>query len=278
VNNDVQQINQLFKYLTRSEEHSQEFETFIALLRGLKDFSSLLDFYGPEFVNILLYELLPQLEGALNKALVIETIVEATYGEMDLVTLNDLFNQYIVLLKEDATTLEYASRCLLGFVASGITPGQIFNHLATFKHKDFAVAVLALTNILSSDTLDTHSISFHQEVDHAHVMKQRTYYFTQFIVILHPLVAKYTMVSAINFVFTYENARIDWPFSQPGSTQRLIAAKILTEKEGQLFEELGKLLHDETVELSSPSISNMYHKMFAKKDPLEVIFTLPSAE
>ncbi len=44
MNNNVQQINQLFKYLIRSDEYSEEFETFIALLRGLKDFSHCLNF------------------------------------------------------------------------------------------------------------------------------------------------------------------------------------------------------------------------------------------
>ncbi len=278
MNNNVQQINQLFKYLIRSDEYSEEFETFIALLRGLKDFSPLLEFYGSEFVNILLYELLPELEDASNKALVIETIVEATYGELDLVTINDLFNQYMVLLEDDAISLENASRCFFGFLASGITPTQIFNYMSTFKYKDFAVAVLALTNILSSDTLNTYSLSFYKEVDCAHIMKQRTYYFTQFIVILHPLVANYTMVSAINFVFNYESARIDWPFSRPGSTERLVTANILTKEEGQIFEELGNLLHDKTVELSYPRITNLYQKMFEGKDLLDVIFTLPSTQ
>ncbi len=278
MNNNVQQINQLFKYLTRSAESSQEFETFIALLRGLKDFSTLLEFYGPEFVSMLLDEVLPVLEDVSTKAIVIETVIESTYGEMDTILLRDLFNQYIVLIEDYSTTLEDASRCLKGFTASGIPQSEIFNRVAQFKDKDYAVALLALTDILSLDGVDTNHIAFQKEVIDAHIIKQRTYFFTQFIAILHPLVGKYTHVSAIDFVFNHENARIDWPFSQPGSTQRLITANILTTEEGAIFEELGKLLHDETVELTSPRIANMYPKMFEGKDPLDIIFTLPSAQ
>ncbi|WP_127487174.1 hypothetical protein [Paenibacillus ehimensis] len=271
----VQKINSLFKYLTHGNEGSPEFETFMAFLRGLKDYSTLLDFYDVEFIRHLLEDVLPKINEKYNKALVIETIVEATYGNAEKSMIEKLFSEYIPLLAQYATTLENAARCLRGFIESGISSNEIFVEIAMFKDKQHAISLLTYINIHSWGDLPPQSSTLQAQVKDAQKVRERTYIFAQFLVILHPLVSKYQRVSSIDFVFDYEGAHVDWPFSREGSSLRLVKQNIIDEREGAIFEELGKLIHDEAVDLQSSRVLNLYQTLFNGRDPLDVIFTLP---
>lgn len=144
-----------------------------------------------------------------------------------------------------------------------------------FKDKQHAISLLAYISIHSWGNLPPQSSTLQAEVKDAQKVRERTYIFAQFLVILHPLVSKYQGVSSIDFVFDYEGAYVDWPFSREGSSLRLVKQNIIDEREGAIFEELGKLIHDEAIDLQSSRVLNLYQTLFSGRDPLDVIFTLP---
>ncbi|WP_138754142.1 hypothetical protein [Paenibacillus sinopodophylli] len=268
-------INSIFKYLTQSNEGSPEFETFMAFLRGLKDYSSLLDIYDVEFIDHLLEEVLPKTNEECSKALIIETIVEATYGNAENNMLNELFHDYILLVERHATTIKNAAICLRGMIASGLSSRDVFVRIAMFQDKSYAVSLLTFINFHSWGELPSELTELQAEVDDAQKIRERSYIFTQFLVILHPFISKYQRVSSIDFVFDYEGAHVDWPFSHKGSALRLIKQNIIDEREGTIFEELGMLIHDESIDLHSIKVLNLYQALFDGRDPLNIIFTLP---
>ncbi len=271
--NNEQKINVVFQYLVHSDEGSPEFETFMALLRGLKDYSSLLDHYGFEFIQLLWKEVLPKVEETYNKALVIETLVEATYGNANKEMLNELFDEYILLIEQYATGLDNAARCLNGFIASGIDVSEISINVGKLKDQTYAIALLAYLNAHSWGNLPE---DLQSEVKAAREIRERTYIFAQFLVILNPLIAKYQKVSSIDFVFDYEGAHIDWPFAEEGSSLLWIERGIINDREGHIFEELARVIHNESIDLQSRQVLSLYERLFEGRDPLDVIFTVPS--
>jgi hypothetical protein len=274
----VKKINSLFKYQADHNEGSPEFESYMAFLRGLRDYSTLLDFYGIEFIDILL-ETLPKINDKDNKASIIETIVEAYYGldvEKDLI--EKLFNEYISLLSQYATTIKEAGRCLKGFIELGISDFEIIVRIARFEDKQYASALLPHLGVRPWGELPPELSAFQEEVVYAQRIRRRTYIFTQFLVIVHPLISKYERVSSINFVFDYEGAHIDWPFSQAGSSSMWVEEHIIDEAEGAIFEKLGKFIHDSSVDLQLASILNLYQELLKGRDPFDVIFTLPNVQ
>lgn len=247
----------------------------MALLRGLKDYSSLTEHYGEDFVRLLWKDVLPKVTETHNQVSVIETLVEATYGNTEPNVLEQLFDAYMPLLEQYATTLDHAARCLFGFIESGIGIQDVSDRIAKFPHRRYAVALLAYINAYEWADQPSDTDELQTEVKNARKIRERTYIFTQFLVILHPLIGKYQKVSSIDFVFDYEGAHIDWPFSREGSSLRLVEQHIIDEREGAIFEELGTLIYDESVDLQSPEVLSLYESLFEGRDPLGVIFALP---
>jgi len=270
--NNEQNINVVFQYLVQSDEGSPEFETFMALLRGLKDYSSLLDHYGEDFIELLWEEVLPKTNDPHNKAAIIETLVEATYGNANKEMLNELFDEYILLIDQYATVLDNAARCLNGFIASGIDVSEISINVGKLKDQKYAIALLAYLNAALWGNLPE---DLQSEVKAAREIRERTYIFAQFLLILSPLIAKYEKVSSIDFVFDYEGAHIDWPFAEEGSSLLWIERGVINDREGHIFEELARLIHNESIDLLSDQVLSLYEALFKGKDPLDVIFTLP---
>lgn len=262
----------VFQYLVQSDEGSPEFETFMALLRGLKDYSSLLDHYGDDFIELLWEEVLPKTNDPDNKAAIIETLVEATYGNANKEMLNELFDEYILLIENYATGLDNAARCLNGFIISGIDVSKISISVGKLKDQTYAIALLAYLNAHSWGNLPE---DLQSEVKAAREIRERTYIFAQFLVILSPLIAKYEKVSSIDFVFDYEGAHIDWPFAEEGSSLLWIERGIINDREGHIFEELARVIHNESIDLQSRQVLSLYERLFEGKDPLDVIFALP---
>lgn len=271
-----QNINVVFQYLAHGEEGSLEFETFMAFLRGLKDYSSLTEHYGEAFIRLLWLDVLPRINETHNKVSVIETLVEATYGNAESKMLEQLFNDYMSMLEQYATTLDNAARCLFGFIESGIEIREISGRILAFSDYQYAVALLAYINTCEWENFQFETDEIQDEVKNARRIRERTYIFAQFLVILHPGVGKYPKVSSIDFVFDYDGAHNDWPFSQEGSTLRLVEKGIIDSKEGIFFEKLGRFIHDENIDLKSPKVLDLYQNLFEGRDPLDVIFTLPS--
>jgi hypothetical protein len=276
--NRVQDINKLIKYLINQGEGSQEFDTFIAILKGIKKNSSLLDFYSREFIENI-KEIIPNITDKYDKALLIETIVESLYEEygfIDVKYKNELFNEYIILLEQYATTIDNAIRCLNGFIYSGISINEVFIRIAKYENKNNAIKILSSLGMnRCPDNLCIPS-KMALEVEKAYRISQRSQIISHFLVIVHPLISRYTGISYISFKFDYEGAYIDWPFSEKGSTARLIESKIIDKDEGDIFEELGALIHEMDKEIdNSTKISKLYKDFFKGKDPFDVIFTLP---
>lgn len=274
----VQDINKLIKYLINKGEGSQEFDTFIALLRGIKNNSNLLDFYSREFIENI-KEIIPDISDKYDKALLIETITESfyeEYGFIDVKYRDELFNEYIILLEQYATTIDNAVRCLNGFVYSGISINDVFIRIAKYENKNNAIKILSSLgmNQCPDNSCIPSKMAF--EVEKAYRVLQRSKILSHFLVIVHPLISRYTDISYISFKFDYEGAYIDWPFSEKGSTARLIESKIIDKVEGDIFEELGALIHEADEEIvNSTKIAKLYIDFFKGKDPFDVIFTLP---
>lgn len=277
MNNRVQDINNIFKYLTE-ENNSEEYNTFFALLRGLKDYSPLLNFYGIEFIKDNL-ELLSRIEDKYDKALLIETITESEiFSEQEDYNscYHNLFDEYISILTNNGGMGEDVIRCLKNFINIGISSNEIFIKIAKNLEKDIAITILAGLGDVDWGIVEDELLDFLEEVRTAYKIQYRSGLIAHFLVIVNPLCRKYVGVSQISFAFsTYEAAYSDWPWSKPHITKILIESKIISQKEANIFNKLGGLLIDMPANVHSEEIKKLYYEFFEDKDPFDIIYTLP---
>lgn len=299
--------NKIFRYLTR-EIGSKDYDTFMTLLPGLKDDSRLFDYYGEDFIKIMM-ELLIKInymvysdeykrrlrsmdefdrealiqQNNCNRILLIETIVNAInvdeystqkkywIGDYNL---NKLLNEYVILCNYN--TYDGAAHCLNDFIAHGISPASVFVKLAeNSENKEHTVAILARMGITEWGEIPDKFSDLLVEVKNAYKIFCRSNVISQFILVVHPLCGKNANKSAISFsYFSYDGAWSDWGWSLPGSTDSLVEEKIISKRESRIFEKLGNLLLCKE-SLSSSKIRELYDEFFQGKDPFAVIFSLP---
>jgi hypothetical protein len=298
--------SKIFRYLTR-DIGTQDYEVFMALLPGLKDDSLLFDYFGEDFIKIMI-ELLIKINYMVNsneykrrmdsmdgfdreaemqrnnwsRLLLIETIANAinvdkcnTYEKYWIgdYNLNKLLNEYVVLCNDN--THEKAAHCLNDFIANGVKPESVFVKLAeNLDDKEHAAAILARMGITDWGEIPYKFYELLVEVKNTYKIFRRSNVISQFILVVHPLCGKNVSKSAISFsYFSYEGALSDWGWNKSGSTERLIEDKIISKREAGIFEKLGNLLFTE--QLNSCKIRELYNDFFQGKDPFEVIYSLP---
>lgn len=304
----VRVINSIFKYLTR-EIDTNEYDTFMALLSGLKNNWTLFDYYGNKFIKILMELLIKNndLVGSeeykrtlsnsdefdkealiqkneMDRILLIETIVNAIdedeYGNSEKkcgvgnYNINKLFDDYIKLCNHN--TYESIEACLKNFMFHGISPTTIFTKLAeNSDHKEQTVAILARMHIDNWGEIPDRFSDLLIEVKKASKLLKRSHIISQFILVVHPLCGANCNNSAISFsYFSYDGACYDWCWNSLGRTDKLVEDKILSIREAKTFEKLGSLLKCEE-NLNSSKIRELYDEFFQHKDPFDVIYTLP---
>ncbi|HEX9058684.1 MAG TPA: hypothetical protein VF941_00730 [Clostridia bacterium] len=276
--------NQLFKCLTK-EIGTKEYDTFMVLLRGLKDNSPLIDYYGCEFIEIITELLsrnnIPTGVDKYDRALLIETLIEALYEnelfdkcDYFIKHLNEFFDEYTTLCSQ----LQYENvvRCLTGFIDHGISSVRVFARLAEkIECRKNAVAILARMGIAEWGEIPDEFSELLSEVKKASRIISRSHEISQFILITHQLCGNNSHISSISFsYFSYGGACSDWGWILPGSTKRLVESKILSKREALIFEKLGNLINSGE-NLNSNNIRVLYHAFFERKDPFDVIYALP---
>ncbi|WP_252250838.1 hypothetical protein [Clostridium sp. ZBS13] len=302
----VRIINRIFSYFTK-EIGTKEYDTFMALLPGLKDNWGLFDYYGQEFTKILM-ELLIKNNNMINsdeykkkldkadefdrqaiiqrnnmdRSLLIETIVNSI-DESDALNkkywignynLNKLFDDYVVLCNDNM--YEDAVHCLNNFILLGISPTMVFTKLAeNLENKEQTVAILSRIDIHELGEISNRFSELFMEVKKASKMLNRSNVICQFILVVHPLCGYNINKSTLQFsYFSYAGACNYWAWNSSISENKLIENKILSVREAKIFENLGNLLlHEES--LNSIKIRELYDEFFQGNDPFNVIYTLP---
>lgn len=301
-------INSIFTYLTK-ETGTKEYYTFMALLPALKNNCQLVDYYGQEFIKIIM-ELLIKNNNLVhsdeykrriskvnefdrevliedndrNRCLLIETIMNAiNEDEYDDVNkkywtgnynINKLFDDYIVACKHN--TNENTVQCLKNFIYHGISAATIFIKLAdNLENKEQIVSILAEMGVKEWGEIPDRFSQLLMEVKEAFKIRCRSHVISQFILVVHPLCGENARKSSISFsCFSYNGACFDWPWNSPGSTDTLVKDKIISLREAKIFEKLGNLLICEE-NFNSSKIRELYDEFFQGKDPFNVIYTLP---
>lgn len=278
MNTKVQFINNTFKYLTQDLD-TEEYLTFFALLEKVKDIPALQEYYGGEFIEILI-ELLSRIEDKSDKALLIETIVQCLYSsdKISETFCKEILDEYILCLRDPATSLDNIVQCLKGFIHVGISKNEIVAKLATNLEKEYVLSILSRLNIddlvSTSDEL-SKLLAESQEVSN---VRWRSGIIAQFLLLVHPYIRKYAGISEITFLYdSYTGVYEDcWPRGLlPNMKDKLIKSKVLSPKEISILEDLERLINIQQEDLDSMEVRKLYDDFFEGKDPFEVIFTLP---
>lgn len=278
MNTKVQYINNTFKYLTQDID-TEEYLTFFALLEKVKDIPALQEYYGEEFIEILI-ELLPRIEDKSDKALLIETIVQCSYNSDKISEsfYKKILHEYILCLCEPTTSLDNIVQCLGGFIRVGISKNEIVANLATNLEEEYVLLILSRMKIddlaYTSDEL-SKLLAESQEV---YNIRWRSGIIAQFLLLVHPHIRKYAGISQITFLYeSYRGVYEDcWPRGLlPNRKDMLIKSKVLSPKEVSILEDLDRLINTQEEDLDSMEVRKLYDDFFEGKDPFEVIFTLP---
>ncbi|NFG41034.1 hypothetical protein FC789_07560 [Clostridium botulinum] len=304
----VKIINRIFSYFTK-EIGTKEYDTFMALLPGLKDNWELFDYYGQEFTKILM-ELLIKNNNMINsdeykkklgkadefdrqaiiqrnkmdRSLLIETIVNSIAIDepdalnkkywIDNYNLNKLLDDYVVLCNDNM--YEDAVHCLNNFILLGISPTIVFTKLAeNLENKEQTVAILSRIDINEWGEIPNRFSELFMEVKKASRMLNRSNVICQFILVVHPLCGYNINKSTLQFsYFSYAGACNYWAWNSSISANKLVEDKILSVREAKIFENLGNLLLHEGSS-SSIEIRELYDEFFQGKNPFNIIYTLP---
>ncbi|UHA73173.1 hypothetical protein [Paenibacillus sp. 481] len=271
----IEYMNEFFKYLTQ-ENGTEENQTFFALLKMLRNNSNLSDYYGEEFVE-LLRGILPRIEDKYDKATLIETIVECCYIDytFDEHYWQGIFEQYIWCVRENASSVENISICLVGFIRTGISKNEVFTKLAENLQREYAILILAQINLNDLGNIPEELSGLLIEARKAYSIRWRTGIIAQFLLLVHPLVRKYAGISEITFLYddyrgVYEDC---WPRGLLNTKDTLVAEKMLSLKEVSILEKLDQVLGK--ADLDSMEVRKLYDEFFEGKDPLDVIYMLP---
>ncbi|MBG9793296.1 hypothetical protein ABD76_12630 [Paenibacillus dendritiformis] len=281
MNTKVQYINNTFKYLTQ-DLGTEEYLTFFALLEKVKDIPILLAYYGGEFIEILI-ELLPRIEDTSDKALLIETIVQCLYSsdKISETSCKEILDEYILCLRDSATSLDNIVQCLKGFIDAGISKNEIVAKLATNLEKEYVLSILSRMTRMKIDDLANTSDELSKllaESQEVYNVRARSGIIAQFLLLVHPHIRKYAGISQITFLYdSYTGVYEDcWPRGLlPNMKDTLIKSKVLSPKEVSILEDLDRLINTQGEDLDSMEVRKLYDDFFEGKDPFEVIFTLP---
>lgn len=269
-------MNNIFRYLTQKND-TEEYQTFIALLGMLRFNSNLSDYYGEEFVE-LLCELLPRIEDKYDKATLIETIVECCFIDykFDEKYWKGIFEQYILCVRENATSVEHISKCLAGFIRAGISKNEVFTKLAENLEREYAIWILSRMDMNDLENVSEELLGLLIEAREAYNIRWRSGIIAEFLLLVHPLCRKYAGISQITFMYdSYKGVYEDcWPRGLLNIKNTLVTLKVLTLKEVSILEKLDEVL-EKGADLDSMMVKSLYDEFFDGKDPLDVIFTLP---
>ncbi|KLH98708.1 hypothetical protein AA984_14545, partial [Brevibacillus formosus] len=247
-------------------------------LERIKNNSSLLEYYGKEFVEHMI-EILPHIEDKYDRALLIETIMEC----LDIYTfsqsyLKEIFDEYVLCIAEKAVNVKGMSACLISFLQAGISEKEVIKKLEENLEKEYVISVLSkmYTNYLANSVEAKSTLL--KEAQEAYYLSQRSGIIAQFLLLVNPYVQKYAGISQITFLYdSYRGVYEDcWPRGLlPNMKDTLIKSKILSLKEISILEELDSLINMQGKDLDSMEVRKLYDDFFQNKDPFEVIFTLP---
>lgn len=272
----VQYMNDIFKYLTKKND-TEEYQTFFALLKMLRYNSNLSDYYGEEFVE-LLCELLLRIEDKDDKATLIETIVECCYFDykFDENYWKEIFEEYILCVRENAAVKEHIPECLAGFIHAGISKNEVFTKLAENLQREYAIWILSRLDMDDLENIPEELLGLLTEVREASNIRWRSGIIAEFLLLVHPLCREYAGVSQITFMYdSYRGVYEDcWPRGLLNRKNTLVTLKILSLKEVSILEKLDEVL-TKGADLDSMQVRKLYDEFFEGKDPLNVIFTLP---
>jgi len=210
-----------------------------------------------------------------TKALLIETLVEGPES-IELITLVDSYlDQYVKLISLGATNIEEAVRCLGAFSANDCSNQQIFTKVVEVLNKEFAVELLSHMGYKEWGTIPKHLLSIASEIEMARKIRYRSFIIASFLLITHPMCARYAPISSIAFSYPYVEAAInDWAWITPENTTYIIEEGIVTSKEAEVLVRLGeKIFHGE--KLNSLDAKALYTDFFQGKDIFDVMYTLP---
>lgn len=275
MNNNVQNINDIFKYLAQ-KNGTEEYHTFFSLLKTIKYDSNLLDYYGDEFVEIMI-QLLPNITNKYNKASLIEAIVQCFYDyKFSENFCKEIFDEYVLCLTENATSVEDAIVCLNGFIHFGIRQNEIFIKLAQNLEKEGAITILCQMDITDWGTVPKELSQFLEEVQKAYNIRWRSTIIGQFLLLVNPKCRRYGEISGITLVYkSYKGVYEDcWPKGLLNFKKALIKSKVLSIKEIEILEKLDEILSNGT-KLDSLEVERLYNDFFEGRDVFDVIYTFP---
>ncbi|NRT91280.1 hypothetical protein [Clostridium beijerinckii] len=275
MNNNVQNINDIFKYLAQ-KNGTEEYDTFFSLLKTIKYDSNLLDYYGDEFVENMI-KLLPNIKNKYNKASLLETIVQCLYDySFSENYCKEILNEYVLCLAENATNVEDAVICLNGFIHIGIKQRDIFIKLAENLAKEDAITLLCQMDVTDWGDIPKELTQFLEEVHNAYNIRWRSIIIGQFLLLVNPKCRRYGEISGITLVYkSYKGVYEDcWPKGLLNFKEVLIKSKVLSIKEIEILEKLDKILSNET-ELGSLEVEMLYNDFFEGRDVFDVIYTFP---
>lgn len=275
MNNYVQNINDIFKFLLEKNE-IEKYDTFFSILKTIKYDSNLLDYYGDEFIENMII-LLPKIKNKYNKALLLETIVQCSYDyKFNKSFLKEILNEYVLCLGENATSVEDAVVCLNSFIHIGIEQRDIFIKLAENLDKDDAIAILTQMDVTDWRDIPKELTHFLKEVKNAHNIRWRSIIIGQFLLLVNPKCRRYGEISEITLVYkSYKGVYEDcWPKGLLNFKDTLIKFKVLSIKEIEILEKLDEILSN-GANLDSLEVERLYNEFFGGRDVFDVIYTLP---
>jgi len=271
---NVQYINDIFKYLTQKND-TEEYQTFFSLLKTIKYNADLLDYYGDEFVENMI-QLLPNIKNKYNKASLIETIVQCLYDyKFSGNYCEEIFNEYVLCLNQNAVSVKDAIICLNGFIHAGIRQSEIFIKLTQKLGKEKAITILCQMDITDWGNVPKELSQFLEEVKKAYNIRWRSRIIGQFLLLVNSKCRKNGEISEITLVYkSYKGVYEDcWPRGLLNFKESLIKSKVLSLKEIEILEKLDEVLSSGT-NLESLEVEKLYNDLFEGRDVLDVIYTL----